>query len=90
MPNLLKIGRTVRDEQLRSYSIFCKFQNYGGRPSWITNFEILGPPACSGCGVDDAHQIGGVKMKLLAKFGENRTNRFEVIQFLAHLSFSST
>jgi len=45
------------DRRFRSYSSFCKFQYGGRRPSWIRNFTILGPQACSVCGVDDTCQF---------------------------------
>jgi len=45
------------DYRFGSYSSFCKFQYGGRRPSWIMNFDILRPQACSGCEVDDTYQI---------------------------------
>ena len=36
--------------------VFCKFQYGGRRPSWIMNFDILGPQTCSWCEVDDTYQ----------------------------------
>ena len=45
------------DERRGSNSSFCKLLNFGRRPSWIMNFEILGPQACFGWEVDGTHQI---------------------------------
>ena len=45
------------DQRFGRYSDLCKFQNGGRRPSWIMDFEILRPPACSGCRVNATYQI---------------------------------